>query len=410
MKRGVRQRKASVREWGRACGAWAFRALPGVFVWLMLVPVLLLVGGKAQAAGCGLTVKPGFQDVVFSSGGLQRKAVIFVPPGYSGKLKVPVVFDLHGSNSFPRDQFRRSHWPDIARQEGFIVVAPQGGLDGKLPGTHAWNVPGVTSGNGPDDVAYLQATLDLVKDRFCVDPDRIYASGYSGGGRMLSQFICNGNGDFSAAAFVMSLRAGKPVARDGKWLPDPTSCKPSRALSIIAFWGMKDHTNPYAGGGRPYWQYGGETALYRWAELDGCKSVPSLTKGVRMSSMAFDRCRGGVHILSYTIADQTHDWPDESVGFSMAPLASTAAAEPVPADQHASSVRAQKAMFAARRMWAFFSASGKTMVMANAPKADCTGKPAAGMADQIPDGVCAAPLDPNVKPAAVESHVTAGSL
>ena len=33
-------------------------------------------------------------------------------------------------------------------------------------------------------------------------------SGYSGGGRMLSQYICNGFGDFAAAGFVMGLRAG----------------------------------------------------------------------------------------------------------------------------------------------------------------------------------------------------------
>ena len=137
-----------------------------------------------------------------------------------------------------------------------VAIALQGSLDGQFEGTHAWNVPGVTHGGKLDDERYIKDAIKTVKEMFCIDPTRIYASGYSGGGRMLSQYICNGHPEFAAAGFVMGLRAGYPVERDGVWQPDIASCKPGGPISIIAFSGMKDVTNPFLGGGQPYWQYG----------------------------------------------------------------------------------------------------------------------------------------------------------
>lgn len=153
-----------------------------------------------------------------------------------------------------------------------MVVALAGSLNGELPGTHAWNVPGVTKRpGGLDEVGFIRDAITMVKGKFCVDEERFYGSGYSGGGRMLSQFICSGNADFNAAGFVASLRAGYPLETEGRWGPDAASCKPARPMSIIAFAGLKDPANPYQGGGKSYWQYSGETALKRWAEMDGCK-------------------------------------------------------------------------------------------------------------------------------------------
>ncbi|TWD54219.1 polyhydroxybutyrate depolymerase [Agrobacterium vitis] len=317
------------------------------------------VGHAMAASGCGLTARAGLQELSFESDGVKRRVMVFVPQSYTAKTKVPVVFDLHGSNSFPQAQMERSAWPDVARENGFIVAAPEGGLVGKLPGTHAWNVPGVTPGHGPDDAEFLREAVEQVKARFCVDDTRVFASGYSGGGRMLSQYICNGNRDFSAAGFVMSLRAGYPTQMQegqtkGKWLPDPKTCNPAQPVSIIAFWGLKDNTNPYVGGGKPYWQYGGQTALSRWAELDGCEGSETVIKGNKISSAAYERCKGGAKILSYTIAGQTHDWPGRDIGFSLASISGKAVNE-----------KGQEPVYAAKRMWAFFNArSGDLMAKA----------------------------------------------
>lgn len=279
--------------------------------------LLLLIGlaGPGFATGCGQAFEHGRMTFTVKTGGIERPAFAHIPANYDGKTRLAVVFDFHGSNSSPVGQFRRSGWDAVAEHEGFVAVALQGSLDGQFQGTNAWNVPGVTHGGKLDDERYIKDAVRTVKETFCVDPTRIYASGYSGGGRMLSQYICNGHADFAAAGFVMGLRAGFPVERDGVWQPDITSCKPGNPISIIAFSGMKDVTNPFAGGGKPYWQYGGEAALKRWAELDKCESKGNLVSDPAMTALSYSGCAGGARITSYLLKENTHAWPARSVLF-----------------------------------------------------------------------------------------------
>ncbi|WP_150129834.1 polyhydroxybutyrate depolymerase [Sinorhizobium sp. RAC02] len=293
------------------------RVRPEGSVRVTAMGLLLFLGlaGPGFAAGCGQPVEPGQMAFTVRTGGIERPALAHIPTAYDGKTKLAVVFDFHGSNSGPAGQFRRSGWDAVAEHEGFVSIALQGSLDGQYGGTHAWNVPGVTHGGTHDDERYIKDAIKTVKDRFCVDPTRIYASGYSGGGRMLSQYICNGHPEFAAAGFVMGLRAGYPVERGGVWQPDVASCKPGNPISIIAFSGMKDVTNPFAGGGKPYWQYGGETALQRWAELDKCEGKGNVTVDAMMTALSFNSCAGGARINSYLLKENTHAWPARSVLF-----------------------------------------------------------------------------------------------
>ena len=283
-------------------------AAMGLFLFLGLTNL-------AFAAACGQTRPSGQMEFLVNSGGVDRPVLVHLPPAYDGKTRLPVVFDFHGSNSNPAGQFRRSGWDALADKEGFVAIALQGSLDGQFKGTHAWNVPGVTEGGALDDARYISDAVKAVKDQLCIDATRIYASGYSGGGRMLSQYICNGHQDFAAAGFVMGLRAGYPVERDGVWQPDTASCKPGNPISIIAFSGMKDVTNPFAGGGKPYWQYGGEAALKRWAELDGCKDGGRRLDEPQMIGLSFSGCTAGARITSYLLRENTHAWPARSTLF-----------------------------------------------------------------------------------------------
>lgn len=315
----------------------------------------------AQAAGCGTALSSGRHDLTIMSGGVEREAVYYVPSSYDGKRKLPLVFDFHGSNSHPDGQLNRSHWDEVAEREGFMVMALQGSLDGSFEGSHAWNVPGVnplpgvSTDNGLDEPRFIKDAVQHAKDNFCVDPARVYATGYSGGGRMLSQFICNGNPEFAAAGFVMGLRAGYPEQEDGVWRPRADSCKPSKPISIIAFSGLKDDVNPFSGGGKPYWQYGGKVALGRWAELNGCNMKPMTSEGDKLSVSTYSACRNEASVTSYVIADAGHAWPSQRVRFQ---LASTGD-EPM------------REVDTTGRMWEFFRSSGGGLLAGAPAKADC---------------------------------------
>ncbi|WP_159950692.1 polyhydroxybutyrate depolymerase [Rhizobium sp. 18065] len=318
--------------------------------------LLGLTAVGAEAAGCGATFEPGRHDLTIQSGGMERSAVYVIPSNYSGKRKVPLVFDFHGSNSNPQVQLTRSHWDEVAEREGFIVMALAGSVDGELPRTHAWNVPGVTKAEGADDIGFIRDAVKLAKETFCVDTAKIYASGYSGGGRMLSQYICDGLGDFSAAGFVMGLRAGTPEQDNGVWRPRRESCQPSRPVSIIAFSGMKDHVNPFDGGGKAYWRYGGEVALNRWAELNGCNGRPRVDDGEAAKVSTYLGCRAGTSVMSYMITNADHAWPARTVRFR---LASNNGEEKI------------REVDATDRMWEFFRGSGGELVAGAALKPAC---------------------------------------
>ena len=261
-------------------------------------------------AGCGQPMQPGRHQMTIEADGIDRTAIYFIPSSYTGKDKVPVVFDLHGSHSNPNAQLDRSSWDKVAEKNGFIVVALQGSLVMSEKGTYAWNVPYVTDQKGGlDEIEYIEEAVEETKEDFCVDPARIYASGYSGGGRMLSAFLCSGNDEFAAAGFVHSLRAGRPVEADGKWGPEKANCSPAKPISIMAFAGVKDEANPYAGGGKTYWQYSFNTAIQRWTELDGCTGNGDTKTVEGVTYSLYGTCKNGARIASYVFANGTHDWP-----------------------------------------------------------------------------------------------------
>ena len=349
----------------------AFACVPGfrqspALTRLIAVGAFLLTASSSQAlaAGCGQPMEPGRHAMTIQSTDAVRSGVYFIPSSYTADKKVPVVFDFHGSNSNPTGQLIRSSWDKVAEREGFIVVALQGSLSGKLPGTYAWNVPHVTAQpGGRDEIGFIQSTLSQVKQEFCIDPARIYASGYSGGGRMLSAYICSGHDDFAAAGFVHSLRAGRPVEMEGKWGPDTEGCKPAKPVSIMAFAGEKDTANPYAGGGKPYWQYGFKAAVQRWTELDGCTGKAKSETIASVTFNIYDTCKAGARIASYVFANGTHDWPKPSATEKVIAAAAETEAGVVKVSA------AKKPSFdpnvdPASRMWEFFRKADSTEVIA----------------------------------------------
>jgi polyhydroxybutyrate depolymerase len=367
-------------DFARVAGHLSRSALARIAAAGLALAGVIASADVASAAGCGESLTPGRHAIDFTVDGISRSGLYFIPSSYNGSRKMPVVFDFHGSNSNPDGQLNRSSWDKVAEKNGFVVVALQGSLPGKARGTYAWNVPFVPVSQtivptgalgGLDEMAFIQQAVATVKQELCVDPARIYASGYSGGGRMLSAYICSGHDDFAAAGFVHSLRAGRPVEVEGKWLPDPSNCTPGRPVSIMAFAGIKDGQNPYAGGGNAYWQYGFKTAIQRWTQLDGCKGNGETKTVDGVTFSLYGTCQNGARIATYVFANGTHDWPK--------PAPATQAVMASAKDGSASltqvvNVSASKPAFdsnvdPASRMWDFFGKADSADVIATAAPA-----------------------------------------
>jgi polyhydroxybutyrate depolymerase len=131
------------------------------------------------------------------SGQRPRAYRLFVPPGYDGHLRLPLVLDLHGSGGTSAGQAKTSGLETLSASERFIVATleAEGGR---------WNVP--VQDDRPDDVAYVRDVIAHVAARVCTDQTRVYATGFSGGGRMSSLLGCALVSRLAAIAPVSALR------------------------------------------------------------------------------------------------------------------------------------------------------------------------------------------------------------
>ncbi len=267
------------------------------------------------SASCAPAWEPGRTDLDYTFEGAQRHVSVFMPEGAD---PAAAVFALHGSNNNVDLILGVSELQQTAAEEGFVLVVPQGSVPGNADGLWAWNVPGVvttaevgTPTESADDVNFLADLVDRVKTEGCVDD--VFATGYSGGGRMISATACERPGLFDAIAPVDGLRAGVPTEQsDGSWAPDPATCDPASGTPVLSFAGTADPINPYDGGGAGYWQYGVQTAVERWAAIDGCgePSVDAPTAGVSVTTYA--DCAAGP-VVSYVIDGMGHTWPGRAL-------------------------------------------------------------------------------------------------
>ncbi|HZF10474.1 MAG TPA: esterase [Thermoanaerobaculia bacterium] len=137
-------------------------------VWLVAFCILL---GSAVAQAAVMT---------WTVGGVERKALVFAPPGHGGG-KVPLVFAFHGHGGNMRGAARgmafQKAWP------GAIVVYMQG-----LPTPSKIDPQGRRPGwqhelgeNGDRDLKFFDAVLATLRQKYPVDDRRIYATGFSNG-------------------------------------------------------------------------------------------------------------------------------------------------------------------------------------------------------------------------------------
>ena len=114
--------------------------------------------------------------------GIEREALVYLPVSAS-KSKSPVIFAFHGhgGNMYfaARGMALQNYWPEA------IVVYPQGlptpGIimdrEGKKPG---WQRE---AGQEHDrDLKFVDAILASLREKYSIDENRVYASGFSNGG------------------------------------------------------------------------------------------------------------------------------------------------------------------------------------------------------------------------------------
>lgn len=252
----------------------------------------LAAPARAQPAAAACTLAPVAGEArQLTSGQRPRSYRLFVPPTARGDGPLPLVLDLHGSGGQAAGQARNSGFEALAAREGFAVASLQAE-------EARWNVP--ASGTRADDVQYVADVIDHIAARSCIDASRVYATGFSGGGRMASLLGCRLNGRIAAIAPVGGLR----------W---PGPC-PGRAVPVLAVHGLADGTNPYEGHADrgAEWVESVPAALAGWATHNRCE--PKLLQDAppgAVQRLRFAGCDGSAEVHLLRVERLGHVWPRE---------------------------------------------------------------------------------------------------
>lgn len=211
-------------------------------------------------------------------GGKSRGYVLHVPAAYTGKTPAPLIVDFHGHGGTGLSQSKDSPYPKVVDAEGVLMAFPTAIGD--------WNM-GPCCADDVDDVAFAKALVAEVSSLSCVDPKRIYATGFSMGGGMSHRLACLASDVFAAVG---------PAAFD--LLEEHlATCKPSRPITVAAFRGTEDNLALYNGGlsnlVRPIHFLGAISSMKKWAELDGCTGQAA-DLGNNCQGFSAAQCSSGV--------------------------------------------------------------------------------------------------------------------
>lgn len=252
--------------------------------------------------GCDSSPTQGTVALALTVAGHGRTVIVHVPAGYTSTEAVPLVLNMHGSGSTASGEEAFTGMDNTADANNFIVAYPQGAIS--AGSGFDWNVPGqpliggaAVPASAPDDIGFLKQLVTILGQRYCIDPTRVYATGFSGGARLASQLGCDASEIFAAIAPVSGLR-----------LPSP--CPATRPMAVLSFHGTADPIDPYGGNGQKYWTYSVPTAAQDWAMQDGCLGTPITTSvAPTVSLQTFGGCRDGSSVALYSISGEGHEWP-----------------------------------------------------------------------------------------------------
>ena len=259
-------------------------------------PITVDCSGKTAQSGKDETVRLTVQG---SSG--QRSFIMHVPSAYKGDKPVPLLIDYHPIGGSSEGQMKDTKYKSLTDKEGVISLYPQGTTKTMGPG---WNVGPCCSND--DDIEFTREMIKYVREKACIDPQRIYAAGFSMGGGMSNHVACMMSDVFAAVA---------PAAMDLN-RTNSAKCTKARPISVINFRGTADPVCKYQGGDSGYNDglnfLGAEGTFKYWAEADGCTGAPTTNSN---GCQEYSNCRDGVKVVLCTKQNGGHEQGDGNIGW-----------------------------------------------------------------------------------------------
>lgn len=236
----------------------------------------------------------------FNFGGQSRTYIRYTPKGYKSGKPLPLVFVLHGFTQNASSIMGYSGFNNLADSNNFFVVYANGV-------SNAWNTnSGFPGGSTADDVGFISAILDTMKQRYGIDTARVYACGFSAGGFMSHRLACELGNKIAAIAAVSGTMSDAAFK----------ACKPSRAIPVMQIHGTSDVVVSYGGG---ISNISVDNTLKFWTGQNQCASgfktisLPDkVSEGSTVDRIEYSPCNASTEVVHLKVNSGGHSWPGSS--------------------------------------------------------------------------------------------------
>lgn len=221
--------------------------------------------------------------------GVSRDYILYVPKNYSASKSYPLLFSFHGFTSTMEKNYDYTKFNELAEQENFIVVHPQG-LKKR------WNA--ITKKSINKDIKMITSLINQLKNIYSIDEKRIYATGMSNGGYLSFLLACESSNKFAAVASVTGLMFPNVLK----------NCHPSKPVPVLQIHGTSDNIVKYQKV---------DEVLQFWITNNATDSQPIIANITDVNSednstvtkYVYKNGKNNTEVHHFKVSGGSHDWP-----------------------------------------------------------------------------------------------------
>lgn len=303
-----------------------FRYVAGLLVSL----VFCLPAAAQSAQPTPISLPAGRYGVTDTINGIERTYLLTIPESYAANPEEPasLIIVLHGSGGNGNSIANYSGFAAIAEHERLIVVYPDA-LEGQ------W-MDGRPGADSSDDVTFINRVIDALSATLTLDPNQVFALGFSSGGTMAQRLACALPERLAA---VGAIAAPMPAYLQAE-------CEGTAPIPIMLIQGTDDSNFPWLG--IPDTFLGARATRNFWVAHNSCGIASAQTPlpdnapddGTLTIREQFSFCAADAEVRFYGVYGGGHAWPGRTFADSFVP-------GPTSMDFDASEA-----------LWSFFSAHG----------------------------------------------------
>ncbi len=260
-------------------------------LWLLAITLITTVAMEAQQV----------INATLQNDGRTRQYRLYIPASYDASQPSPLILNFHGFTNNIDTQYNQSDFRQLAEDNQFIFVTPQG-LGGFFSG---WAINNNFGGN-EDDLGFSDALIDVIQQDYNINEKRIYATGFSNGGFFSYRLACELSPRIAAVASV----AGSMTR---SWITN-NQCQPQHPTAVLQITGTNDNVISINGNGtnEPI-----QDVMEYWSAVNNGDSTPEVIQlGGGSTRSIWDNGDNGVTAEFIRVQGKGHSWNGGNVNTS----------------------------------------------------------------------------------------------